>query len=82
MLIGSANSVLHHLSMVNVNVERVFSGRISFSIFRKHFPNDVRHQQAEATGVAADGLGQLRIVILNVIEVDRQRNLMEECLRM
>jgi hypothetical protein len=27
VLIGSANSVLHHLSMVNVNVERVFSGR-------------------------------------------------------
>ena len=73
--IGSAHSGFHHLTMVNVNVERVFGGRIVLAIFRQHLPDDVRDEEGVATRVTADGVGQLGVVILHMLKIDSDGHL-------
>ncbi len=75
MIVGTPRSVLHHLPVVDVDVQGVFWSRFPFSVFRQHFPDDVGHEVGVTTGVAADGLRQFRVELLNVVQVDGEADL-------
>jgi hypothetical protein len=66
--------------MMNIHVKSVFCRRFPLTIFRQHFPNDVRDEKGVATGVATDSLSQIRVEILNMFQINRNGKLEKDLL--
>ena len=75
LFIRPPQSILHHLTMVNVDIESIFGDWVVLAIFRQHFPNDVGGKQDVAPSVVPDGVSKLRIKLLNMVQVDCEGHL-------
>ena len=64
--------------MVDVDVEGVLGHRLSLAVLGQHLPDDVTSEEDVATRVAADGVGQLGVELLDMVQVNGQGNLERE----
>lgn len=56
--------------MVDVDVKCVPRGRIVLPVVREQLPDGLREEEREAAGVAADGVGEVGVELLDVVEVN------------
>ena len=61
--------------MVNVDIEGVLGWWVALSVVWEHFRDGLRGQEDVPPDVAAECLGKLRVVLLDMLKVDSQLNL-------
>ena len=61
--------------MVNVDIEGVLGRWVALSVVWEHFRDGLRGQEDVPPDVAAECLGKLGVVLLDMLKVDSQLNL-------